>query len=434
MADLVADANAARPVTAGGIGAATAIGGNDNLNVAGASIASAATVNLANATGVALTITGTVGISSFGTVAAGAERVLTFAASLTITYNATAMILPGAANIVTAAGDVMTVRSLGGGNWQCVSYQRASVVPYSSSSTETLSNKSLVDATTAIVDDGDNTKKLKFQVSGITTATTRTVTVPDADGTMLLSSKQILVAAFRNLKIIATSNTQATVTADALTVEDSGGNSVRLTTVNVTADISAAGANGLDTGAEASSTWYNLWVIWNGTTTSALLSLSATAPTMPGGYTHKARVGVVRNDASANLWRTLQYGRRVHVQNGVNPATVPAIASGTSGSPTTPTWTAVAVGSFVPATAASIRGTMIMAQSDNTRAMLAPNNSYGAWSSANGAPVGNGNTGITGSTIFVNLQFDLILESTNIYYASSHGSTSVLLNGWEDNI
>ena len=136
VADLVADLNAARPVTAGGIGAATAIGGNDNLNVAGASIASAATVNLANATGVALTITGTVGISSFGTVAAGAERVLTFAASLTITYNATAMILPGAANIVTAAGDVMTIRSLGGGNWQCVSYQRANGAPVSNTLTQ----------------------------------------------------------------------------------------------------------------------------------------------------------------------------------------------------------------------------------------------------------------------------------------------------------
>lgn len=121
----MADANAARPVTAGGTGSGTAIGGFDNLSVAGASIASASTVNLANATGSSLTITGTVTITSFGTVPAGAERVLTFAAALTLTYNATSMILPGAANIVTAAGDVATFRSLGSGNWQCVSYQRA---------------------------------------------------------------------------------------------------------------------------------------------------------------------------------------------------------------------------------------------------------------------------------------------------------------------
>lgn len=138
VADLVADANAARPVTAGGTGSGTAIGGFDNLSVAGASIASASTVNLANATGSSLTITGTVTITSFGTVPAGAERVLTFAAALTLTYNATSMILPGAANIATAAGDVATFRSLGSGNWQCVSYQRANGQPVGSLTQPTL--------------------------------------------------------------------------------------------------------------------------------------------------------------------------------------------------------------------------------------------------------------------------------------------------------
>lgn len=43
----------------------------------------------------------------------------------------------------------------------------------------------MVDNVTAIVDNGDNTKKLKFDAAGITTATTRTVTVPDADTTMV---------------------------------------------------------------------------------------------------------------------------------------------------------------------------------------------------------------------------------------------------------
>jgi hypothetical protein len=36
------------------------------------------------------------------------------------------------------------------------------------------------------VDDGDATKKLLFQLSGFTTATTRTVTWPDASGTVVL--------------------------------------------------------------------------------------------------------------------------------------------------------------------------------------------------------------------------------------------------------
>lgn len=45
----------------------------------------------------------------------------------------------------------------------------------------------LKDAGTYFYDDGDNTKQLRFQLSGITTATTRNLTVPNADGTIALT-------------------------------------------------------------------------------------------------------------------------------------------------------------------------------------------------------------------------------------------------------
>ena len=51
--------------------------------------------------------------------------------------------------------------------------------------TQTLTNKSFSDSSTYIVDNLDATKKLQFQVSGITTGTTRTITVPDANITLL---------------------------------------------------------------------------------------------------------------------------------------------------------------------------------------------------------------------------------------------------------
>ncbi|QKF94437.1 hypothetical protein QKU48_gp0979 [Fadolivirus algeromassiliense] len=51
--------------------------------------------------------------------------------------------------------------------------------------TDTLTNKSLVDASTYFVDDSDTTKKMQFQLSGITTATTRTITIPDLDTTLV---------------------------------------------------------------------------------------------------------------------------------------------------------------------------------------------------------------------------------------------------------
>lgn len=44
-----------------------------------------------------------------------------------------------------------------------------------------LSDMAMQDTNFAIVDDGDNTKKAVFQASGITTGTTRTLTVPDQD-------------------------------------------------------------------------------------------------------------------------------------------------------------------------------------------------------------------------------------------------------------
>lgn len=54
--------------------------------------------------------------------------------------------------------------------------------------TQTLTNKSVHDATFSIVDDADATKIAKFECSGITTGTTRTLTVPNASGTLPLLS------------------------------------------------------------------------------------------------------------------------------------------------------------------------------------------------------------------------------------------------------
>lgn len=52
--------------------------------------------------------------------------------------------------------------------------------------TQTLTNKTLQDSTTSIVDDGDATKVAKFECSSITTGTTRTYTLPDTSGTVAL--------------------------------------------------------------------------------------------------------------------------------------------------------------------------------------------------------------------------------------------------------
>lgn len=50
--------------------------------------------------------------------------------------------------------------------------------------TQTLTNKSLVDNSTFIIDNLDNSKKVQFQASGVSTSTTRVLTVPNVDITL----------------------------------------------------------------------------------------------------------------------------------------------------------------------------------------------------------------------------------------------------------
>ncbi len=144
IADITTAQNTARPVLGGGTGGQTAVAGNDGLNTKGADIASGTTTDLSTATGVYVNVTGTTTIASFGTAAAGVLRQMTFTGILTLTYNATSLILPGAANLTTAVGDTATFRSLGGGNWRCVDYLRAS----GQSPTNIITSPNIVGATT----------------------------------------------------------------------------------------------------------------------------------------------------------------------------------------------------------------------------------------------------------------------------------------------
>jgi hypothetical protein len=88
-------------------------------------VASAGTTDIGAAAGQAVRITGTTTITALGTAPSGVTRKLRFAASLTLTHNASSLILPGGASIVTAAGDTAEAVSLGGGNWIVTYFQPA---------------------------------------------------------------------------------------------------------------------------------------------------------------------------------------------------------------------------------------------------------------------------------------------------------------------
>lgn len=92
-------------------------------------VSSNSTTNIGAAASLFVRITGTTTITAFDNVAAGIRRIGYFAGALTLTHNGTSLILPGAANITTAAGDSFEAISLGSGNWKVVFYQKADGTP-----------------------------------------------------------------------------------------------------------------------------------------------------------------------------------------------------------------------------------------------------------------------------------------------------------------
>lgn len=184
----------------------------------------------------------------------------------------------------------------------------------------------------------DDTKKLAFEVDGLTTATTRTVTVQDVNGTMYVTGgTDVAVAdggtgastasgARTNLGIsfvgmlngltlsnnVTTPNTHLDIAAGRAG-SNSGELIILASTLTKRIDATWASGNGnggLDTGSRAINTWYHVYLISNGTLVDVLFSLSATAPTMPSGYTELRRIGSIRTDStgSGNITAFTQIG------------------------------------------------------------------------------------------------------------------------------
>lgn len=98
--------------------------GYDNLSVHGSDVASASTIDLDAATGVLVDVTGTTTITAI-TLSNGRERVVRFTGILTLT-NGASLVLPGGANITTAAGDFAIFRGYASSVVRCVGYFPAS--------------------------------------------------------------------------------------------------------------------------------------------------------------------------------------------------------------------------------------------------------------------------------------------------------------------
>ena len=240
-----------------------------------------------------------------------------------------------------------------------------------------------------------------------------------------------IVGGHKNLALSASGlNAVVNVSADQLIV--GAGELVRsLSQVNLSFSGLAVGANGLDTGVLAASSWYSIWVIWNGATAAGLLSLSAAAPTMPSGYTHKARVGWTRTDGTAYKYPLAfdQYGRWVSYRlGGGNMAALPALTSGAVGSYGV-SFSSASISAFCPPTASSIRLSYGATASSNIVIVIAPNPTYTPiLGNVKSPPLCSTNQGSTQS-----FSGEMPLESSNVYI-SAQGSTYSSVIGWEDNL
>lgn len=122
-----------------------------------------------------------------------------------------------------------------------------------------------------------------------------------------------LFIAFISGLTLSTAGSSATFSVAAGTAGSSAGALMNLAaSISKTTSAWAVGTGngGLDTGAIANSTWYHVWLIKRVDTgvVDVLVSLSATAPTMPTNYTLKRRIGAMKTDGSAHWLGFLQIG------------------------------------------------------------------------------------------------------------------------------
>ena len=137
------------------------------------------------------------------------------------------------------------------------------------------------------------------------------------------------------------------LTADQVVMLDTSNVPLFAGTVSISPDIRVAGsaANGRDqAGAFTTSTFIHLWIISNGTTTAGLWSASASAPTLPSGYTYKAYAGAWYFDSNSLLRHGSQFKDEHRYTVGFKDAAAVAL-----------TTTAVSLTPTIPANATKAR-------------------------------------------------------------------------------
>jgi hypothetical protein len=261
-------------------------------------------------------VTGTTGITSILTSGkVGTEIKLHFDAALTITHHATDLVLPNGEDITTVTGGVNELEFVeySSGDWR------------------------LIPGTTI---------SHNHATSGV------------GGGLSLFTGTGLknVSANFDNLKIEQKTVSTVDIDADSVIVYDTNGVSYKLGTFDKTADITASGVDGLDTGAEADVTWYHIFVIakTDGTMASLLSTSDSFPSNFPSGYTLAAYAGAIYN--KANDFVTL---RQIDNQAWIDTGSIGNDAT------TNTTVSALDISAFVPSTAKKVNYNLELATGED---------------------------------------------------------------------
>lgn len=233
----------------------------------------------------------------------------------------------------------------------------------------------------------------------------------------------------------STPNTNIDISAAFLCMVDEHLKPLPVQAFSATINTTTTGLNGLDTGSREADSWYYFFAITDGETHGAIASLSATAPTMPDGFTHKVRVGANRTDASGNFYRVEQFGSRARyvLDSATNTYPYPTIASGVVGTlgPTNfATPEEFDLSDVIPATSVGYRVVLHCYSSTSGVAGVSPN-----VSSTGLIPLPGHNTyggDLSAQQWAGELPGEFMTDSRKLYFYSSQANKILFLTGWVD--
>lgn len=196
-------------------------------------------------------------------------------------------------------------------------------------------------------------------------------------------------------------------------------------TKTTSAFAAGTGNGSLDTGSIANTTWYHVFAI--GPSTDILISLSPTAPTLPGAYTYFRRIGSMKTDISAHWVKFLQLGNEFLLDIPIEDYLSQTISASTAITLTLSVPTGIKVSALgqIRTTYNSVNSYFILSSFDVTD--TAPTSSLFGWNVQSGAvaqyPPFNTRT---------NTSAQIRFRGTNGAGSASDAAYNVFTTGWID--